>query len=154
MTGRGGLTGALAVATVTGLALALAGCGAASPSLTRLRKEATRICTRALSQGARIQPPPAVTATATFLRRGTDVLRQELAALGALRPPAELAPAYAAALDVERRELGVLSATVGELDRGADPVSTIKTLQRRLAPLETKGAAAWQTLDVPACVNQ
>jgi len=91
-------TVALAVA-----AFALTGCGSSSPSLSRLRRQATGICQRALANSDRIQPPALPSATARFLRRG------------------------------------------------ADPVSAVKTLQRRLAPTESAEDAAWHTLDIPAC---
>jgi hypothetical protein len=47
-----------------------------------------------------------------------------------------------------------LTSTAHDLDRGADPLTTIKTLQHRLAPVEADDVAAWRTLGVPACVNR
>jgi hypothetical protein len=40
------------------------------------------------------------------------------------------------------------------LRAGHDPVNEIKTLQRRLAPLETTANAAWRTLRMSACASQ
>jgi hypothetical protein len=136
------------------VALAIAGCGGSSASMNRLRAEAARICAQALAQGTRIQPPAVPAGTAAFLRRGIATLRPELAALRELRTPPGQAGAYSAALDSLSRELGVLTSTAHDLDRGADPLPTIKTLQHSLAPLEADGSAAWRTLGVPECGNR
>ena len=143
-----------AIAVALALAVAVAGCGGSSESMRKLRAQATRICTGALAQQARIQPPPVPAATTAFLRRGIAALRPELAQLRKLRPPSERARTYAAALGSLARALTILTATVHDLDRGADPLTTIKTLEHRLAPVEANGNAAWRTLDVPACVNR
>ena len=104
---------------------------------------------------ARSSSPPATpTGTAALLRRGVAVLRPDLAGLRRLRAPSERAGAYSAALGSLARELTILTDTVHDLDRGADPLPMIKTLQDRLAPVEADGDAAWRTLDVPACVNR
>jgi hypothetical protein len=136
------------------VALAIAGCGGSSASMSRLRAEAGRICAHALEQGTAIQPPALPAATAAFLRRGIATLRPELAGLRTLRAPTEQAGAYSEALESLTRELAVLTATVHDLDRGADPLPTIKTLQHRLAPLESGGDAAWRTLGIPECINR
>ena len=68
-------------------ALAMTGCGARSPSIARLRAQATRVCTRASTQSARIAPPAVPARTAPFLRRGIAVLRTEVADLDTLRVP-------------------------------------------------------------------
>jgi hypothetical protein len=135
-------------------ALAMAGCGAASPTIVRLRAQATRVCTRANAQNARIAPPPVPARTAPFLRRGIAVLRAELADLHTLRVPRAQAGAYSVALGALAHELAILTSTAHDLDRGADPLTTIKTLQHRLAPVEADNDAAWRTLEVPACVNR
>jgi hypothetical protein len=152
MTTRALLAGAVALALVG--TLALAGCGGSSPSLSRLRAQASRVCTRALTQTARIHPPPVPAATAAFLRGGIRVLSAELAALRTVRAPSEQAGAYSTALSSLARELAILSATARALDRGADPLTSMKTLQHRLAPVEADDAAAWHTLGVPACVDR
>jgi hypothetical protein len=136
------------------VALAVAGCGGSSESAKRLRAQAGRVCTKALDAGALIRPPAVPARTSAFLRHGIGVLRPELAGLQRLRPPGELADEYTAAVDALDRELTILAVTVHDLDRGADPLSAIKTLQRRLAPVEARADAAWRTLDVPACVNR
>lgn len=141
------------VAGVTALGL-IAGCGSSSPSLRRLRAQATRVCTRAVDQEARLGAPALPAATEAFLRRGAAVLRPELASLRTLRAPSEQAGAYSAALGSLSRELTILTGTADDLDRGADPLSAVKALQRRLAPVEADDDAAWRTLGVPACVNR
>ena len=136
-------------------ALALAGCGgSASHSAERLRAQAGRICTKALDAGALVEPPRVPGATAAFLRRGIAALRPELAALRTLRAPSEQAGAYSSALAALARELTILTATAHDLDDGADPVTTVKTLQHRLAPVEGASDAAWRTLGVSACLSR
>ena len=133
-------------------ALAIAGCGGSSPTLAHLQAQASRVCT--VAADADIGGPAAPAQTSAFLRRGIAALRPELVDLRRLHPPSEEGGAYAAALQSLSRELTILSGTVHDLDRGADPLSTIKTLQHRLAPVEADDDAAWRTLGVPACVNR
>ncbi|HUA02984.1 MAG TPA: hypothetical protein VMB27_03705 [Solirubrobacteraceae bacterium] len=142
------MTRALALAVV---ALAIAGCGSSSPSLSRLRRQATRICQSALAKSDRIAPPALPSDTAPFLRRGAAVLSTELAELRTLSVPTENAASYSAALTAQSRQLTTLDETIRDLDRGADAVSAVRTLQRRLAPTESAEDAAWRTLDIPAC---
>jgi hypothetical protein len=131
--------------------LAVAGCGAASPSIGSFRSQVTRVCTRTFRQEARIAPPPAPAQTSAFLRRGIAVLRGEIAGLRALRIPKTQAGAYSVALGSLAHEIAILTSTAHDLDRGTDSLTTIKTLQHRLAPVETDVDAAWRTLGVPAC---
>jgi hypothetical protein len=135
-------------------ALAMAGCGTASAPIVRLRDQATRVCTRANAQGARISPPPVPARTAAFLRRGIAVLRRELVDLRSLRVPRAQAGVYSVAVGALAHELAILTSTAHDLDRGADPLTAIKTLQHRLAPVEADNDAAWRTLGVRACVNR
>jgi hypothetical protein len=134
------------------VALAVAGCGGSSESMQKFRAQAARVCTRALDAGAQIRPPTIPADTTSFLRRGIAALAPELANLRRLRAPDDQAAAYTAALGALARELTILTTTVHDLDRGADALPAIKTLHRRLAPVEAEGDAAWRTLDVPACV--
>jgi len=136
------------------LALAVAACGSSSPSSGQLRQQAARICQRALAQSDGIAAPALPSGTAAFLRRGADALEPELAKLRALKPPSDEAVSYAAALDAESRQLTILDGTIRELDGGADPLSVIKTLQRRIAPTESAEDAAWRTLAIPGCVSR
>ena len=145
---------AVAIATAAialAVALAVAGCGSSTPSMSRFRLEATRICQPALARPEQIRAPALPSGTAAFLRRGTAALEPELAELRALRPPANASGSFSAALNAAARELSILDGTIHELDRGADPLGVIKTLQRRLAPTESAEDAAWRTLGIPAC---
>ena len=141
-------------ALVVSATLIVSGCGRASESVGQLRAQAASVCARAIDAGARIKPPAVPAGTATFLRRGSDVLDTEVAQFRTLRPPNEHAGAYSAAVEALRREAAILTATVRDLDRGADPLPAIKTLQHRLAPVEADDDAAWRTLGVPACVSR
>jgi hypothetical protein len=142
------------VLVASAAALAVVGCGAASPTIARLRAQATRVCMRANAQNARIAPPPVPARTAAFLHRGIAVLRAELARLHALRVPSAQAGPYSVALGELARELAILTSTARHLDRGADPLTTIKTLEHRLAPIEADADAAWRTLGIAACTNR
>jgi hypothetical protein len=144
-------TVAIAAAAIA-LAVAVAGCGSSSPSMSRFNLEATRICRRAVTQSDQIRAPALPSGTAAFLRRGAAVLAPELAELRALRPPANESGSSSAALTAAAHQLSILDGTIHKLNRGADPLSMIKTLQRRLAPAESAESAAWRTLGVPACV--
>ena len=142
----------LALAAV--LALALAGCGSSPLSTSALRARAGRVCQLADAREGRI-PAPTVTAQGeTFLRRGIAVLRPELSQLAKLRPGRPAAALYATALRAFRRELGMVRATAQSLRRDADPVIAVRTLQRQLAPIEAQANAAWETLEIPACVTR
>jgi hypothetical protein len=138
---------------VAAAVLALAGCGTAAPSTAAFRTRAARVCAHANTAGARLRPPATVSDLGTFLRHGSELLRPELAALKTLRPPPSAATSYSAALRARQQELSLLDATAHDLDGGADPVSAIKTLQRRLSPVENDDDDAWRALDIPACVN-
>jgi hypothetical protein len=134
--------------------LVLAACGASSPSARQLRVAATRACVSAAAQAERIATPVAPAGGTEFLRRGLAVLTPELAQLRRLRAPSDLAATYSSAVRSSAGLQALLGAAVQSLNRGADPVSTVQTLQRRLAPLEARGDAAWRALDVPACLNR
>ncbi len=145
--GRGALAATVTLMTVTA-------CGSSTLSIGGLRADATRICLRAGLQADAIQPPRAPADTAAFLKRGVAVLTPELAALRRLRPASGQAGAYSAMLAAFGRQLSLLRETAGALDRGADPLDAIKTLQERLAPAESDEAAAWRQLQIPACVSR
>ncbi len=136
------------------VALAVAGCGSTSPTEARLVAQASRICAQADDQGARIAPPAIPARTGAFLRRGIATLTGELADLRGLPVPHAQAGTYSTAVDSLTQELLILTGRVHDLDRGADPVPTVKALQRQLAPVEAKSDAAWRTLGVPECVTR
>jgi hypothetical protein len=135
-------------------ALALGGCGSSSLSNTQLSRDASRICATANRHTDRIPTPTSTADSATFLARGAAALGPELKGLRALRPPSDLAPVYATALSASAAELSALRATARQLKRGDDPVSAIQTLQRRLAPIESRGDDAWHTLGISACLSR
>ena len=142
------------VIAAAAIALAVAGCGTSSPSMSGLRRQTTRICQQALAQSDGIRPPALPSGTAAFLGRGAAALAPELVELRALKPPEDEAGLYSAALAAASRQLTILDGTIHELDRGADPMTVIKTLQRRLAPTESAENAAWRTLGIPACASR
>jgi hypothetical protein len=43
---------------------------------------------------------------------------------------------------------------VRALDHGAEPVVTVKTLQRRLAPIERAADDAWRALGIRECLSR
>jgi hypothetical protein len=147
-------SGLLVTVIATLAALALGGCGSSSLSNTQLSRDASRICAAADRHTDRIPTPTSTADSATFLARGAAALGPELKGLRALRPPSDLAPVYATALSGSAAELSALRATARQLKRGDDPVSAIRTLQRRLTPMESRADDAWHTLKISACVSR
>ncbi len=136
------------------LAALLAGCGSNELSDIQLRDRAAAVCAAARRQTDRIAMPQAPAQGAAFLTRGIAAFRPELARLRSLRPPADLAGDYRTSVDAFSRELADLELTVHSLHAGEDPVVAIRTLQRRLVPIESTEDRAWGTLQVPACMNR
>jgi hypothetical protein len=134
------------------LALALAGCGSAPLSTGALRTRAARVCQLASARAQGIPTPTLPVQANTFLKRGVAVLAPELMALIKLRPGAEASPTYTTALQAFRRELAMVKDTAESLRRGGDPVIAVKTLERQLAPLQARENAAWESLQIPACL--
>jgi hypothetical protein len=132
MTGRRRAWLIAAVATV-----ALGGCGEDKLSTRDLRSKATTICNLATSQTNLIAVPGRPAGAAAFVASGAATLRPQLAGLDALSRKLE-------AHDVAARDLKA----------GSDAVITMKTLQSKLGPLESEEDEAWQTLEIPACVNR
>lgn len=145
---------AILAAAVTALVLAGCGGGSSSPSNAQLRSQATRVCATANQRSDGIATPQSPGGGLLFLKRGLAVLRPELAHLRTLRAPSELSDAYAVSLTAFSRELHELEKTAHGLASGNDPVLAIKTLQARLAPLETREDGAWRKLDIPACMER
>jgi hypothetical protein len=143
-----------------GIALALlaaiwqGGCGSSALSTTALRSQASRICGRADTRENRIPTPTATAQATAFLKRGVAAIKPELAALRRLDAGGKAAAVYRHALAELDAELRGLQASVAGLERGADPVIAIKTLQRQLAPVELKADADWRALGIPACLNR
>jgi hypothetical protein len=136
------------------IAVLLAGCGSAGLSTRQLRRAATQICAAAGRRTARIPAPDNPSGGRVFLERGVSALTPELMGLRRLRAPQALASAYATALGALGRQLSLLRAAIQRLAHGADPVSELRALQRRLAPLEAREDAAWHAVDVPICLSR
>jgi hypothetical protein len=130
----------------------LAGCGTATLSGGQLRTRAAQICTIASSEFARIPNATSPGRARAFVRAGIAVIAPEQAELRRLTPPSELAALWGHALDLGERELAALRQTARELGTAADPVTAVRTLEQRLAPLEAAATSAWQALAVPACI--
>ena len=137
------------------LALAAAGCGGSSSSLSAhaLRTAAARVCSVATQRLNRIPTPHVPSQGASFLRRGIDALRPELVALSAMHPDGELGIHFRKARSATGQELTVLQSSLKGLKSGNDPIVAMKTLQTELAPLETQAGTAWRALGVPACAD-
>jgi hypothetical protein len=133
------------------IALMLAACGSSGLTGSQLRTRATGICRRAAQLTERIATPAEPTQGGAFIRDGIAALAPELAALGRLGAPSEMAGDYRDALDATSAELEALRSAVKGLKAGNDPVVAIKTLQAQLKPAETKASLAWAALDLPAC---
>jgi hypothetical protein len=131
----------------------IAGCGSTGLSDIQVRDRAAALCATATRQTDRIDPPHAPAQGAAFLTRGIAVFNPELARLRSLRPPADLAGNYTTSVDAFSRELADLELAVHSLHAGEDPVLAIRTLQRRLCPIESTQDRAWGALQVPTCLD-
>lgn len=135
--------------------LAVAGCGGGGAlSMAQLRDRATQICGTAARESAAIPAPAVPARTEPFLRRGTTVLGPELEKLHALKPPSDVADVYATAVRAFSLKLEALNRTLRGIERGDDPVGSIKSLQQRLSPIESSEDGAWRALEIPACLNR
>ncbi len=144
--------GAVAVALAT---LALAGCGSSgSLSATQLRSSANNVCAQADRRSDQIRTPSSASGGLAFLDSGIAVLRPELDSLRSLKAPTQLSQVYGSSLTTFSRELSDLERTAHGLQTGSDPASTMKSLQARLAPLETREDRAWRALQIPACLDR
>jgi hypothetical protein len=143
------------LAIVAGAAIAAGGCGGSPPpSLVTLRTQATAICSGASREIGRIATPRSDVAGEAFLRRGIAVLAPERRQLGSLTAPSEAADVYRAGVRALSGELAALRQATRALARQQDPVIAFRTLQQRLAPLESQADDAWQALQVPACTSR
>jgi hypothetical protein len=131
----------------------LTGCGGgSSPASSQLQARATRVCAAANRRLQRI------TATdghyEAFLQDGLAVLQPELARLAALHADPDDQAVYAGALGTLGREIKDVKSTLAGLDHHQDPALAFASLQRRLAPLESRTDAAWRALEIPACLSR
>jgi hypothetical protein len=147
---RGGSSPLLAITAA--LVLALGGCGADGLGAGELRARAGAICRDTTATIARIPPPSTPDASARFLRSGATELRRALARLARLKPPPALRTRYAQALGLAARDLAAIEQSQHELAAGADPVGTVRALQRRLDARAQLEDATWRALELPACV--
>ena len=137
-------TGAGALAT-----LALASCGSSSLSPAQIRSRATKICTATARRTGKIATPASPDGGLVFLNRGIAAIDREVTQLRALHATGTARTA----VDGTAAELAALRFTLKGLHASNDPVITIKTLERRLAPIEQRTNAAWRKLDIRACVT-
>jgi hypothetical protein len=134
--------------------LLIAGCGGGSElSGKQLRARATRVCAAASLQTDRIPTPSSPAVGAAFLERGIAVLEPEYRQLAALHPPSDLAQVYSIPVGTYPRKLDALKTAARRLRHGADPAITMKSLEHKLAPLQTSEEGAWRALEVPACAD-
>jgi hypothetical protein len=127
------------------------GCGNRALSDSELRTTATRICEVAMARADRAATPATPAAAAGFIRGGIDAFSPELSDLQTLAVSSTASPAYSAGLQALAAELISMRSALNALQTGADPLSTIKRLQRRLAPREARADLDWQSLGIPAC---
>ena len=145
----------LAGATLILGVLLIAGCGGNDKlSLSQLQGQATRVCTLYGKRLGQISAPAGASGGAAFLRRGVVWLRPELKQLRTLHPPDDVADVYSTAVTSFSQKLGAVTTTLQNLGRGADPISSMRTLEQRLAPIENAEDGAWKALSIPACVNR
>lgn len=137
------------------VAAVIAGCGSSLSSPVALRQHATAICKRTSRSIGVTSAPTSLAELSAFLARGIGNLEIELAKLRRLRASSgDVGAVYAAALRALAAELPVLRAATGALRRGQDPVLAVRNLQRQLTPLEQQADAAWQALQIPACLER
>lgn len=136
-------------------AAAVAGCGGGSSlSSDQLHTQATQICSLASARTDRIGTPSQPAGSAVFLHRGIAVLGPELTRLRTLHPPGDLADVYSAALGSFSQKLNALQGAARDISRGADPVTAMKSLQKKLAPIESQENGGWQALGLAACLER
>jgi hypothetical protein len=133
--------------------LALAGCGSNALSGGELQTRATAICAAATRQADAIAAPASPAGGPAFLQAGIAVFTTELSELRTLTPPTGVASVYATALSAFSGKLDALRGTAHQLRSRSDPVTGIKALEQRLAPLERQEDEAWRALGIAACVN-
>lgn len=149
-------TGWAARAGAAGLAaLALSACGGSSSSSpAQVRTQATAICQRANRQIGRIPTPASEAGALAFLNSGIAALKPELAQLRQLSVSGDAADVWNAAIRALSEQLSALQSTAAQIQAGADPIMSFKSLQQTLAPLETQANNAWSALEIPACQSQ
>jgi hypothetical protein len=136
------------------IALAVAGCGASSALTTPvLRDRAADACSAATAREQKIADPATPAATQLFLMHGIAVVKRESAALSDLDAGDAAAPVFRRAVQALDGELAQLQKAETLLRGGAEPIPTFRTLQTSLATLEQQTNAAWNKLQIPACLT-
>jgi hypothetical protein len=143
-----------AVVSVLALAAAVAGCGSSSLSSSQLHSQATRLCSLAGTQTERVPTPGSPARSAAYLHSGIAIMKPELVALQRLHPPSDVADVYSNTVKTFSQKLAYLESTAQRIDRGADPVAAMRTLQERIGPLESQENGGWQALELPACLSR
>jgi hypothetical protein len=134
--------------------LGLWGCGRSSLSDAQLRQAATRVCTAARADSSHILTPGTPAGAASFLTAGVRAYAVELHGLRRLRAAHDAVATLGVATRALAGELDLMRSAVRALSHGADPLSAVPALQRRLAPVESRGDTAWRALDLPACLSR
>jgi subtilisin family serine protease len=136
------------------LVLALAGCGGSGRlSSSDLTNQASQICALTARQTNLIKSPAAPSGSETFLRQGITAVTPEVDKLRKLRPPADAEDVYKTAVDSSARKLELLRTAAKQIAGGADPVSTMQSLEQQLAPVVQQENGAWKSLGIPACIT-
>lgn len=143
----------LAAAAAALALLLLAGCGGGKLSTKQLRARASSVCKVAARKTGRIPTPTDPAAGAPFLKRGIAALSPEVAALGRLKPPADVANVYENSVHGLEQQLELAARTLRHLKAGDDPVAAMQSLQRGLTPIESTVDGGWRALEIPACIN-
>ena len=131
----------------------LAACGTQALTTPVLRDRAADACSAATAREAKLEAPATAAATLPFLKHGILVLNREYAALRELDAGKTAAPLLQSALQALDGELQDLRQAASALHKGADPLSTFKSLQTGLTVLEQQANTAWNRLQIPACTT-
>lgn len=143
-----------ALAVVSSAALLAVGCGGSSGiSQAQLDAKAGRACTAAAESLQRIDSPKLPNDAGRFLTHGIAVIGPEVTQLARLHPAGSAAATYRSALDASRAELAALRRATRAIHENADPIATMRELQRRLAPLELEAGGAWTALGLSVCAD-
>lgn len=143
-----------AAAVLIAAAAALGGCGGSDLSPAALRARADPICRQANAREKRIRTPSELAQAKPFLRAGIAALAPELRQLQRLHARGSATSVYRRALNGVAAELRELRESVRALEHGAETVLTVKTLQRRLAPVERDADEAWRSLRIRDCLSR
>lgn len=148
-----GITGRFAATAVA--VAALAGCGGGGRlSSSDLTNQASQICNVAARLTDRIKAPAAPAGSGAFLEAGIRALTPELKQLRKLQPPEDAQDVYKTAIDSSEKKLAMLRTAARQISVGADPVSTMQSLEQQLAPVVQQENQAWKSLGIPACVSR